>query len=89
MIWGQEYLLKKPQPFQSKKVQLYDIIDDPNEVNDVSIENPEVTSSDHIKEESSVINMFSLLNCWRKRFSQPRKSLIYRLIGPQVIKRQT
>lgn len=42
MIWGQEYLLKKPQPFQSKKVQLYDIIDDPNEVKDVSSENPEL-----------------------------------------------
>jgi len=42
LIWGQEYLLKKSQPYQKRKVQLYDIIEDPNEIENIAKEYPEV-----------------------------------------------
>ena len=32
LIWGQEYLLKQTQPLQSQNTQLYNIMEDPNEI---------------------------------------------------------
>ena len=45
MIWGQEYLLKKPQKQQSRKVQLYDVFKDPSEITNLAEEFPDVVSS--------------------------------------------
>jgi len=42
LIWGQEYLLKKTQPHQRDRVQLYDVFEDPSERINVASEHPEV-----------------------------------------------
>jgi len=42
LLWGQEYLLKKPQVQQRLNTQLYDIMEDPNEVNNLDEKYPEV-----------------------------------------------
>ena len=49
LIWGQEYLLKKPQKQQSRKVQLYDVFEDPSENKNLAEEFPDVVST--LKEE--------------------------------------
>jgi len=41
LIWGQEYLLKKAQPYQKTKTQLYNIMEDPNEMINLKAEYPE------------------------------------------------
>ena len=45
LIWGQEYLLKKPQKQQSRKVQLYDVFKDPSENTNLAEEFPDLVSS--------------------------------------------
>ena len=45
LIWGQEYLLKKPQKQQSRKVQLYDVFQDPSENNNLAEEFPDLVWS--------------------------------------------
>ena len=45
LIWGQEYLLKKPQKQQSLKVQLYDVFKDPSENTNLAEEFPDLVSS--------------------------------------------
>eukprot|EP00090_Calanus_glacialis_P016104 TRINITY_DN2526_c0_g1_i7.p1 TRINITY_DN2526_c0_g1~~TRINITY_DN2526_c0_g1_i7.p1 ORF type:complete len:201 (+),score=36.36 TRINITY_DN2526_c0_g1_i7:66-605(+) len=42
LIWGQEYLLKKSQPYQKMKTQLYNIIKDPNELENLDSKYPEL-----------------------------------------------
>ena len=49
LIWGQEYLLKKPQKQQSQKVQLYDVFKDPSESQNLADEFPDLVGS--LKEE--------------------------------------
>ena len=49
LIWGQEYLLKKPQKQQRQNVQLYDIINDPTETKNLAEEFADLVSS--LKEE--------------------------------------
>ena len=49
LIWGQEYLLKKPQKQQRHNVQLYDIINDPTETKNLAEEFADLVSS--LKEE--------------------------------------
>ena len=45
MIWGQEYLLKRLQPEQKDKVQLYDIYKDPEENNNTANEFIEIVKN--------------------------------------------
>ena len=49
LIWGQEYLLKKPQKQQSRMVQLYDVYKDPSENKNIAEEFPDLVST--LKEE--------------------------------------
>ena len=42
LIWGQEYLLKQRQPLQSQNTQLYNIMEDPNEIFNQDKNFPEV-----------------------------------------------
>ena len=49
LIWGQEYLLKKPQKQQSLNVQLYDVFKDPSENQNLAEEFPDLVAS--LKEE--------------------------------------
>ena len=42
LIWGQEYLLKQTQPLQSQNTQLYNIMEDPNEIYNQDMNFPEV-----------------------------------------------
>ena len=49
LIWGQEYLLKKPQKQQSENIQLYEIFNDPSETTNLAEEFPGLVSS--LKEE--------------------------------------
>ena len=42
MIWGQDYLLKKSQKNQQTNIQLYDVIQDPNEASNIAEENKEI-----------------------------------------------
>ena len=49
LIWGQEYLLKKPQKQQSRMVQLYDVYKDPSENKNIAEEFPDLVFT--LKEE--------------------------------------
>ena len=71
LIWGQDYLLKKPQPFQSKKKRLYDIMNDPNEIYELSKQNPEVEKQKNI----NLQGQFSAGKAIRKRDSSCQKGI--------------
>ena len=45
MIWGQEYLLKRLQPEQKDRIQLYDIYEDPEEKNNTAKEFTELVTN--------------------------------------------
>ena len=44
LIWGQEFLLDRAQPLQADKVQLYDVVQDPEERSNIASENMEVAN---------------------------------------------
>ena len=48
MIWGQDYLLKKSQKNQETNIQLYNVVKDPNESNNIADENRDII--DEMKE---------------------------------------
>ena len=45
LIWGQDYLLKKSPKGKSDAYHLFDVYNDPSEVNDVAAEFPDIVNS--------------------------------------------